>query len=152
MPYPTYVRGKLHRHRGRFASRQNSRPRGDGIRPADPKDNHTTQGIDQRVRVVALDSDLCHLRPSLERLLGADYSVCMGYTRGLHALVTEETDPAVIRELSQRTPAVVVIGGFSVDARHDHEALVAAVNAGAAAYLIEPSVRLIAAHVRLDRE
>ena len=78
-------------------------------------------------------------------------SCAVGTAQRSEVVVTGETDPEIIRTLRRTIPLVFVIDRFDADGRHDHEKFVGAVNAGAAAYLLEPSLRLVAAHVRVHQ-
>ena len=101
--------------------------------------------------VVALDSALSSLQAGLQTELGPTHVVQVGTEQRCEVLVTGETDPTIIRMLRRTIPFVLVIDRFDAEGRHDHEKFVGAVNAGAAAYLFEPSLRLVAAHVRFHQ-
>jgi hypothetical protein len=100
-------------------------------------------------RVVMLDPRLEHLVGALQDELPSYRFNTGAAVHDAGVFVTTQIESAAIRALSQRYPnlVIVVVSSSGVSNALDHGTFVAAVNAGASAYLVDASVSLLAAHV-----
>jgi hypothetical protein len=99
---------------------------------------------------VTLDPTLRHYRSRLQAKLGPGCVTINAALDEATVWVTRETDPLTLRRIAWTHPAlvIIVIDHLDRDGRHDHTKFVDAVNAGAAAYLIDPSRALLAVDVQ----
>ena len=100
--------------------------------------------------VVAVDSPLQDWLHGLQTALEATRVRVVSNPDDALVWITDQTDPATLQDTLRVHPSLVIIaiGHFDRDGRHDHRRLVDALNAGAAAYLLDPSTTLLAVHIR----
>jgi hypothetical protein len=118
--------------------------------PSGPRQSRTDRTHTAATHV-SLDPELTALRSELQALLGPSYSVEVDPERVATIRVTCQDDADVIRKMLRRYPFIIAVAFLDNNGRHDHKRLVDAVNVGLAAYLVDPSSRLLAAHIRCCR-
>ena len=118
--------------------------------PSGPRRSRTDRTYTAATNV-SLDPELTALRSELQALLGPSYSVEVDPEQVATIRVTYQDDPDVLRKMRRSYPFIIAVASLDDNGRHDHKRLVDAVNVGSVAYLVDPSSRLLAAHIRCCR-
>lgn len=121
--------------------------------PRKPGHRTPTRPRPEAPEVVALDESLDGFAGHLRARLGSLIVIDDVSLRDATVWVTSDADMPALGRVRHAHPTltIIVIANLDRGGRHDHARLVDAVNAGAAAYLIDPTPSLLAVHVRHAR-